>query len=185
MSIIKVKKGDIVFVKGNKIVSKAIKFITRSIGEEKTLISHVGIIDSNGTIDDCFLIEALSTVKRNLLSSQYGNETGIEYAIYRCNELMYWQRCSLVEKARSYIGKRYGYLKIVAHALDHLFNNKYVFRKLLKMDDYPICSWLVAHCYEYVGISFGIDANAATPDDIWDYVVSHKDEFEEIKELGL
>ena len=45
------------------------------------------------------------------------------------------------------------------------------------MDRYPICSWLVAHAYGAAGVHFDVPPGAATPDDIWDYVISHSGEF--------
>ena len=43
-----------------------------------------------------------------------------------------------------------------------------------RIDNDPICSWLVAKCYQVVGKRFGVDADAASPDDIWDYVSTNK-----------
>jgi hypothetical protein len=82
------------------------------------------------------------------------------------------QKQKIVEKAQQYRGRKYGVGKIFAHALDRLFNNRYVFRRLARMDDYPICSWLVAFAYDRVlGHHFGVPPNAAQPDDLLDHCV--------------
>ena len=60
----------------------------------------------------------------------------------------------------------------------------YVFRRLGRMDRYPICSWLVAHSYKAAGLHFGVAPGAATPDDIWDFVTTRTDRFQEIRPLG-
>ncbi len=51
------------------------------------------------------------------------------------------------------------------------------------MDDYPICSWLVAHAFACAGKDFGCEAGAATPDDIWDFVTTNADKYVRIHPL--
>ena len=91
---------------------------------------------------------------------------------------------TVVAKAESYVGRRYGYLKILAHWADWLLQGAYVFRRLTKEDRYPICSWLVAHSFAAAGKHFGVEPGAATPDDIWDFVVAHPDVYREILPLA-
>ena len=56
----------------------------------------------------------------------------------------------------------------------------------VRMDKYPICSWVVAYAFEKVGASyFDIKPNAAAPDDIWDYIQTHPDKFVEIYPLSF
>ena len=90
----------------------------------------------------------------------------------------------IVEKAEAYVGRRYGWPAIVAHFLDWLFQGAYFFRRIIGGDKYPICSWVVAHAYKEVGLHFGVEARAASPDDIWDFAVEeHPDLYDEIRPL--
>ena len=66
---------------------------------------------------------------------------------------------------------------------DRLFLGVYFFRRLILAKDYPICSWVVAWAYQKAGRDFGVPAAAADPDDIWDYVTRHPDEYEEVLPL--
>jgi hypothetical protein len=52
-----------------------------------------------------------------------------------------------------------------------------VFRRLADSGKYPICSWLVAHAFSKAGKNFGVEPGAAEPDDIWDFVTTHRDKF--------
>ena len=45
------------------------------------------------------------------------------------------------------------------------------------MDNYPICSWVVAHAFKKVEKHFGVAAGAANPDDIWDFVIENPDKY--------
>ena len=91
-------------------------------------------------------------------------------AIYRPTNLTDEEQTQILMAANSYAGKRYGYLKIFLHFFDWLLVGEYAFRRLGRMDRYPICSWLVAHSYKKAGKHFGVPARAANPDDIWDFV---------------
>ena len=90
---------------------------------------------------------------------------------------------AIVAKANGYVGRQYGWTKIVTHLLDWGLKGAYVFRRLTHDDDYPICSWLVAHAYLAADMTFGVPAGAANPDDIWDYVVANTDEFTQVRDL--
>jgi hypothetical protein len=90
----------------------------------------------------------------------------------------------VVAKADTYVGRRYGYLKILAHWLDWLLQGAYVFRRLARQDRYPICSWVVAHAFAAAGKHFGVEPGAATPDDIWDFVTGHPDRYREVVALA-
>ena len=89
----------------------------------------------------------------------------------------------VVAEAREQVGKTYGFLKILGHFLDWLLLGAYIFRRLTQNGDYPICSWLVAHAFDKAGKTFGVHPGAATPDDIWDFVVDNPDKYKRIRPL--
>lgn len=80
----------------------------------------------------------------------------------------------ICQKALDYEGRWYGFLKIAMQALDHAIGDRYLFRRLALTDSYPICSWLVGYVYDRVlGLKFGMEPNAAAPNDILDYCVAN------------
>lgn len=175
--------GDLFFTCGDSKVSKLIRWFTRSKGEAKTQVNHVGLVIGGGTLGEAVIIEAVRTVQIGRLMRRYGPPKTDRVAVYRCIGVSMIDLAEACLAAESYEGRKYGYLKIAAHALDRLIGGKYVFRRLAGMDNYPICSWLVAYSFEKIGISFGVPADAADPDDIWDWVASHPRKFRAVRPL--
>ena len=62
--------GDIFLTRSCSLISKAIRFFTRSIGEKRTKVNHVGIVVQRGDIKTAIGVEALSKVVRHTLWSQ-------------------------------------------------------------------------------------------------------------------
>ncbi len=177
--------GDVILFRGRSWLSKSIRFLTRSIGESRTKVNHVGIITKGHTwIDYVQVTEALSTVKSHRLFQEYAmREGGTDIAVFRPINLTLEEKQKVCETARSYEGRTYGYLKILTHLLDWCLLGAYCFRRVTRSDRYPICSWLVAHSFASVGKDFGVAAGAASPDDIYDFCVNNPDKYEEIRPL--
>ncbi len=175
--------GDIFLTRGTGFVSKAIRFFTRRVGESRTKVNHVGIVVQGGPLETAVVVEALRRVERHRLIDEYGG-TKHEVAVYRPTRVSPADIDRIVARANGYVGREYGYGKIVLHALDWALQGAYVFRRLGRMDDYPVCSWLVAQAYASVGIHFGVDEGAATPDDIWDHVTAHPGEYARVRALA-
>lgn len=162
--------GDVIATRGTSWVSKAIRFFSRGIGEPRTKTNHVAIVTRGGSFLEAVIVEALSKVLRHKLWMKYGPPGGDEIAVFRNMMLNEAQRDMIAAKARTYIGRKYGYLKIVTHVLDYALFGLYVFRRLARAENYPICSWLVAKAYaELAQGYFGVSYAEATPDHIWDY----------------
>jgi len=174
--------GDIFLTRGHGFLGAAIRFFTRSLGESRTRVNHTGLVVVGGPAPDAIGVEALRTVQRHRLGDEYGGHPD-DVSVFRPIALSRSQLKRVVARAESYVGRTYGYGKIVLHALDWALQGAYVFRRLGQMDDYPICSWLVAQAYGAVGVHFGVDPGAASPDDIWDYVTSHPEEFARVRVL--
>ena len=176
--------GDLFFTRGAGFVSVGIRFFTRRIGEARTKVNHVGLVVEGGPIESAVVVEALSRVRRHSLWVRYSLKRRTAIAVYRAKNLNAEQIRKIVEKAEAYVGHRYGWPAIVAHFLDWLFQGAYFFRRIIGGDKYPICSWVVAHAYKEVGLHFGVEARAASPDDIWDFAVEERpDLYDEIRPL--
>ena len=127
-------------------------------------------------------VEALSKVRRHPLG-RYGKKPKTDVAVFRPINLTDDEKAKIVAKAESYVGRKYGWPKIVTHLMDWCLNGAYVFRRLTNKDDYPICSWVVAYAYLAAGKDFDVEAGAANPDDIWDFVRTNPDKYTQVREL--
>jgi hypothetical protein len=175
--------GDVVLTRSGGIVGWAIRVFTRRIGESRTRASHTGIIVQGGPLESAVIVEALATVKRHPLWGRYGG-AGHEVAVFRPLNLTDADLAKVVAKAETYVGRRYGYLKLLAHWADWVLQGAYVFRRLTNQDEYPICSWVVAYAFAEAEKHFGVEPGAATPDDIWDFVTENPDVYREVVALG-
>ncbi len=177
--------GDIFLTRGCSFISKAIRCITRSIGEKRTKVNHVGIVVQRGDIKTAIGVEALSKVMRHTLWFQYGPPKKDLVAVYRATNLTAEQIKDIIAEAEKHVGKKYGYCMIVAHLLDWLFLGVYFFRRMIPGNKYPICSWVVADAFAKVGKDFAVEVGMATPDDIWDFIEKNSDKYKEIYSLKL
>ncbi len=144
---IQLEPGDVFLIRGTGLLSKTIRFCTRSFGEKRSKINHVGIMVEAGVIQDAVVVEALIKVREHKLWKQYGPPRKDHIAIYRARNLTTEDIEIIVAEAVEQVGKPYGFGKIIAHFLDWSLTGAYVFRRLTSSSRYPICSWLVAHSY--------------------------------------
>lgn len=173
------KPGDVLFSRSRGFLGWAIRLFTRRWGESRTKVNHVGVFVTNTR-----LVEALGKgVKEHTWPQVLANRQWQEVAVFRPRNLQPVELNRIARRARSHVGKPYGYLKIVAQALDGLLFGAYVFRRMARLKRYPICSWLVADAYAAVGKDFGVPTYQASPDDIWDFVVAHPDVYECVQPL--
>jgi len=174
--------GDIFLTRGASLISRLIRFFTRSWGESRTMVNHVGIVVEGGSISQAVVVEALRSVTRRRLADGYAG-TGTSVAVFRPINLTSPEIDVIVQAAERYVGRKYGYAMIVAHALDWMLNGVYLFRRLIGSDEYPICSWVVAHAYAKAGKTFGVAPGAASPDDICDFVTENPDKYMQVRAL--
>jgi len=176
--------GDVLVTRGRGLLSRAIQFFTRRIGESRTKVNHVGVIVEGGPLEEAWVVEALWKVVRRPLVDGYGAEGSSEVGIFRPTNLSDEGIRMVVDAANGYVGRRYGVLKLVTHLADWVLQGAYVFRRLTNSDRYPICSWVVACSFEKAGRTFGVAPGAASPDDIWDFCTRETDKYVEVLELG-
>jgi len=166
-----ISTGDILFFQSRTLLGRCIRFFTQvPFFESRTVINHVAIAVEGGYAPNIEIVEALHTVKQHKLSKAYPDYDG-KIFVATINHLPIDYPHIAAKRAKSYVGRKYGYAKLVAHFLDWCLLGANVFRRLCFMDIYPICSWVVAYAYEpLIGIrAFGVENSAASPDDIWDW----------------
>ena len=184
MPDVELKACDIMATRSKGRLGKLLRFFTRRIGESRTQVNHVGIIAHGGSLEGSIVIEALSTVLHRPLWDGYGFDKAPDVVIFRPLNLTDGDRVVIRVAAEQYVGRKYGKLKLLAHLGDWVLQGAYVFRRLARMDKYPICSWVVAHAYASAGKDFNVEAGAATPDDIWDFCTAHPEKYAVIVPLG-
>lgn len=177
------KPADIFFTRGKGVISWLVRFFTRSIGEPRSKANHVGLVVEGGRVDKAWVVEALSKVRCHRLMGRYGKKRD-EIAVFRPVNLTAEEINKIVAESRHYVGLRFGGFKIVLHFLDWMLLGAYLFRRLGRMDKYPICSWVVAYAYKAAGKDFGIAARAAAPDDIWDFIEKNPGKYELVWQRG-
>jgi len=180
---VRLEPGDVVLTRSGGPLGWAIRTFTRHFGESRTKVTHSAVVVAGGPLETTLIVEALSTVQRHALWDRYAGANK-DVSVFRPLQLDADQIVRVVAKAESYVGRRYGYLKLLAHWADWLLQGAYVFRRLASEDRYPICSWVVSHAFAAADTHFGVEPGAATPDDIWDFVQDHPDRFLEVLPLG-
>jgi hypothetical protein len=162
---------------------RLIRFGTQEAGEGESVVSHAGLmLDGDGSI-----IEAIfAGVQIHDLERCYGGREDL-VSIWRPNNINEEDRQEICDRATLYNGDTYGYGKVVLHALDGIlgkFGIYPLFKWMGGLDDFPICSYLVAQAYADVGFEFGVSAKLASPDDIWDFVNCNPSKYTCIRKLS-
>jgi len=172
--------GDLFFTRGPSRLSRWIRACERSPGEEPSVINHVGTVAGVGTIKTAPVVEALREVERHTLYEQYHGKQDY-LTIYRPIGITFEQRMAIGAKAGSYVGRKYGWFKIVNHGSDYLLSRAvgrdiYLFRRLCRNGKYPICSWVSGYSvYAVLGWKFkGLDPSVCQPDDMWDDIMGSR-----------
>lgn len=176
--------GDIFLTRGDSFVSRAIRYFSTSENESRTQVNHVGVVVEDHQTNP-MIVEALSpTVKAHRLLDAYGGGK-TRVMVIRPIHKESTDRYALAVNALNYEGRKYGYIKLVAHFLDWCLAGRYVFRRLAKMDDYPICSWVVAYAADHVGWRFGVEPNGCSPDDVYDHWANNREMYDTVHTLRL
>ena len=136
---------DILFVRGSSWYSRAVLWASREPGEQPSMISHVGLVDTPGTLATAEILEAVLRVRRGTIGEFYRGKPSL-LTVARPFTLSERQRKVILEKSRSMEGRAYGYGKLFLHLLDSLLGHAYLFRRLAR-SRMPICSWHLASSF--------------------------------------
>ena len=165
-----IKPADLIFVRSTTALGWLIRWFERSRGEEESWTNHVAGIGKSDNV-----IEA----QTHVITSPFEEwKEGKDFQIWRTNDLDDNGRMVIADYAERQIGRGYGYMKIIPHALDGLLSkvaggSPYVFRRMCLMNQYPICSWVWAYAYHQKGLDFGCSPRKVSPDDQLDFVSAH------------
>lgn len=167
--------ADLVFYRSDSIVSRLIRRFTPRDGDEEVYATHVAGVTGLEHFDEhSTVLEATAKgVMYNLLDRPGA------ILVLRANNITPQQRAAIAITAQQFLGRNYGFHKLLAHLGDWYITSKLgrprdvrLFRKLLFWDDRPICVWPWAKGYAEQGLTFGIEAESATPHDMCHYALS-------------
>jgi hypothetical protein len=173
MSEIHLLPADSISVHSRSLLGWLIREAETAPEEQNTYSNHCADItfDRSST-------EALWVVTKTPFD-QWLQEHG-DFEIWRYTGLTQEQRETVARKAESYLGRHYGWWKLLIHLMDAFLTflrrkETYFFRRIMSYDRYPICSWVEAYAYQAANINFGCEPNVADPDVIYDYKKAHPD----------
>lgn len=167
----RLQPGDLVIVSGSGWISGAIRRLTPRRGGEPVWATHVGVIGRGGPREEATIVHARVRVVEEPLLERYPPDGEDRVAIFRMLDLGWQHRHAIATEARAWLGSPYGGWRLLFHAGDYALGGRYVFRRLARMDDYPICSWLTGRAYEdAIGRRLGAPYRKATPHHQWRHV---------------
>lgn len=167
--LVTLQPADLVFFSGSSLIARGIQWATRGKREAKTYANHVA-----GLVRPGLALEARAKVQTTSVSDFVP-----PFEIWRNLAISDSDRQEVANAALRYHGRSYGILKVGAHLLDGLLSklvggSPYLARRLCRLDDYPICSWVWAYAYAHVlgeaGWFKAQPPNAVSPDDMHDHV---------------
>jgi hypothetical protein len=155
--------GDMVHVNRPGFVSTMIRWFSRRAGNREAWASHTEIVSTD-------TLQSIGAYHRTIQHPILELLPAGGVIIMRKPGLSVDQRDAVALKAEDYLGRKYGYGKIVLHAMDYLIGGAFFFRRIDSSDNYPICSWVAAYSYyKALGVTVcGVDPALAKPDDLLD-----------------
>jgi hypothetical protein len=163
------ENADILFYHSTNWLGKSIAWATTGYRESKTFATHTGLLTAGQKI-----IEAL--FPQGVTFRDFKNfYDGSNIVIARPLNLSDRERLNIVMAGYQMIDEPYGTLKLIPQLgdgiLGKILKKKDIifFRKVCGDNKFPICSTLVARCYEHANLNFGIDDRYANPDEIFDF----------------
>lgn len=184
MMPIYVRAGDVGFTRSSSLLGRLIRWVETDPNEEPAWANHTFIVVEDGWIrgsSDPFAISAV--VVEALWKTRRGplQVNGIAVRVfgpvppYEPAELAAFRA-----EAETFVGDTYGWWKLLFHAADRVvFKGTKVLSTLLRVDKRPICSYLAAKVSAVVGSTFGVEPQAADPDEMLDYCIANPDEWVE------
>lgn len=159
------RKGDIVFIQGNSIISRIIRMFDVDSNGKKGRFSHVAI-----AISEKQMIEAEYNSKVSIVNICNHPEkiSACEVVDLKINKE---ERQAIYEESMKFIGRKYDYVQIISYILNKLFGFK-----LINNKKRFICSELVVASMYQAGLLRGVnydDVANMTPNQLYEFIKKH------------
>lgn len=176
--------GDVFFTRSSSLLGRLIRWAETDPREPNGVwANHVGIVVKSGWIIPSMYLSKVydrlskAVVVESLWKTQewdwwenHKHEDGNEIRVYRKVDLNFEQITRIEQAARSFVGRTYGWWKLLAHLGDRLlFGGEKTLSHFLHIDSRPICSYTAAKSFAQAGVSFGMDPEVADPDEMMDW----------------
>jgi len=177
LSEFEILPGDCVFVTAkNTWRRRLIAWFTQKIRESQTIAVHVGGISSHRTVIESGLFRVTETDLKDWAKNHNSFE------IWRNKQWTLEQRQRVSGQLYKYMNRFYGFWKLFSHGCDLLLSkfcdtDIFLFRRFLKSEKYPICSWIYTYSiYEVTGYQFNnLKPNWVDTDVMHDVIIDSKD----------
>jgi hypothetical protein len=158
--------GDILAIRGKGFFARGILAATGNT------VSHVGMV--TGTEPFVEIIEALLRVKTRPIEESMADAE----AAYLLQDLSISadQREAIVRRALEFSAADYGWADILLQLANAIFRTTWFTDHLTfgYLNQFPICSYLVAESYQTIGLTFGKEKEESiTPADIYNFAEKH------------
>lgn len=183
------RAGDILLFAGKSgdLYARFGGWLMRGPGEGPTYALHTAqFLDARRVLEMDFVgrVKTMDDILNQRVALHNWQRRGFE--VWRCRTLSAEQCEALSDQALSYINRKFGWTKMLAHLLDGLMykatrKDRFVFRRLDPDGSSPVCSGITAFVYDRaVHYRFGVEPECADPDHIHDWLAEHPDEWERI-----
>ena len=171
------KRADVVFTRGNKLLHRLIRWGQTSPGESPTYVNHALLVlsDSPDLPGHAMIIESESRVRAGLLGQLH---RGDWFFAYRPLNLNPGEAALIRDAALRRLHEKYGWSQLILQLIDaKVFRGADVARRLASRDSRPICSRLVAEAYAVADYTFGLPPAACDPDSMLDFCTTNPDKY--------
>lgn len=177
--------GDVILFAGQgDLYSRVGRWLMRDKGEGPTYSVHTAqFLDAHRVLEMDFVanVKSVEDVVHKRYKLDMWKRRGFE--VWRCWTLTEEQRVALTGQAMRYLNVKFGMARFSAHLLDDLIGKLlrrefFFFRHIDPEDRRPVCSGITASVYDRaLHYRFGVDPECADPDDIYDWVTTHPDDW--------
>jgi len=179
MADLYVQSFDLALVRNRSLMGRIIRWATRSRGEEPTYANHVGVILNSGEMPTHWHAAAIVEAQKKVVHRPFRALEGRDMVIFRPLTLTQPQQRAIRNELLYHVGHGYAWWKLGVHLYAKLTGHKAPL-KWVDTSGSDICSDLVAKAWKRAGLTFGVRAKFATPDDIFDYCVANPQKYERV-----
>lgn len=182
--------GDLGFSASRSPIGSMIRGAQRAPLEGPSEASHAWGVTIGGNPWESWIVEAVGGgVVEHRLADHYLGRQRQAVLVARPINLLPNELGVIVDTARSFIGRRYGFGQLFFHLVDSVVSgvlgrDVMWARKRIAKSKRLTCGRTWALAYRVAGATFGVEADAADPDAMLDFIRRHPDKWQIIHEWG-